>query len=58
MICDICGSGEGVRECPQCGLKFCVESRHDHKCPQCGALVEDNAKCSLSGGCGDGSQES
>lgn len=58
MICDICyADDKSVKECPQCGLKFCVEGGDESKCPQCGATVADNAKCSVSGGCGDGRQE-
>lgn len=57
MICDICGSKEAVVGCPQCEISLCVECRRSRQCPQCNSLMEENAKCSLSGGCGDGRQE-
>ena len=57
MICEACGEEDDVMQCPNCESTYCSAHRPNDICATCGATVQDNAKCSLSGGCGDGRQE-
>jgi hypothetical protein len=60
MTCDLCDNRPGVT-CPNCAIRSCAECRaklgRTDRCPSCDAVLTANASCSVTGGCGTGSQE-
>lgn len=60
MICDVCDEANG-QHCDNCGTDSCDACRKKlgsgDRCPNCGMVVAQGRSCSVTGGCGDGSQE-
>lgn len=58
-MCISCNEDEEVQRCHNCDELFCDECifRNGMKCPQCGSSMQARASCSVTGGCGSGSQE-